>query len=557
MLKLALVVACCAGARKHNDGGARNGSAKIPGRWIGKQRPVRTPAPVAGPVWLAPDDVVDGPLLAPLNGSFPRAFAKVGHRFGARPFRGNDRWLRVALREAKQNRSRVLKVVVLGGSPAAGEGCREPLDGDDDDFAWLYDPRTRGSFATCAWPARLARYLSRVANVTALVFNMAHGGSSSETFLANGEALFREKRKRSAVRTARGAASRWARRKLPPVVDDADLVLLAFLANDFALGCGDTNCFGERSQKGLVDFFRRARSPGPTVALVDAALQRDAVRDNLTAADYKARHRAFAKAVGAPLVDAVYATGGRYPDAREDALADAFALHLAPAARSILDDALRRWAGFGHYAAAYHEWMAACVFYALIAPALDDDDGPGGDDDGAPAAACDEAGEALALCHLAEGAATALDFDVDRGAAETARWRYGEDVPGKPGWVSCNGAHEIAFDVVCERGDLVVGFLESYDPRMGAANVTAAQAGGAVSKVVDGKDLGGSRASIFAMRALTGLAPGAARVTVRVLPRKRLPDGEPKGCASFLATTPTGGVCCLRDKFKLLSLACT
>ena len=449
MLKLALVVACCAGARKHNDGGARNGSAKIPGRWIGKQRPVRTPAPVAGPVWLAPDDVVDGPLLAPLNGSFPRAFAKVGHRFGARPFRGNDRWLRVALREAKQNRSRVLKVVVLGGSPAAGEGCREPLDGDDDDFAWLYDPRTRGSFATCAWPARLARYLSRVANVTALVFNMAHGGSSSETFLANGEALFREKRKRSAIRTARGAASRWARRKLPPVVDDADLVLLAFLANDFALGCGATNCFGERSQKGLVDFFRRARSPGPTVALVDAALQRDAVRDNLTAADYKARHRAFAKAVGAPLVDAVYATGGRYPDAREDALADAFALHLAPAARSILDDALRRWAGFGHYAAAYHEWMAACVFYALIAPALDDDDGPGGDDDGAPAAACDEAGEALALCHLAEGAATALDFDVDRGAAETARWRYGEDVPGKPGWVSCNGAHEIAFDVVC------------------------------------------------------------------------------------------------------------
>ena len=83
MLKLALVVACCAGARKHNDGGARNGSAKIPGRWIGKQRPVRTPAPVAGPVWLAPEDVVDGPLLAPLNGSFPRAFAKVGHRFGA------------------------------------------------------------------------------------------------------------------------------------------------------------------------------------------------------------------------------------------------------------------------------------------------------------------------------------------------------------------------------------------------------------------------------------------------------------------------------------------
>ena len=107
----------------------------------------------------------------------------------------------------------------------------------------------------------------------------------------------------------------------------------------------------------------------------------------MTAADYKARHRAVAKAVGAPLVDAVYATGGRYPDAREDALADAFALHLAPAARSILDDALRRWAGFGHYAAAYHEWMAACVFYALIAPALDDD-GPGGDDDGAPAAAC-------------------------------------------------------------------------------------------------------------------------------------------------------------------------
>ena len=36
----------------------------------------------------------------------------------------------------------------------------------------------------------------------------------------------------------------------------------------------------------------------------------------------------------------------------------AFALHLAPAARSISDDALRRWAGFGHYAAACREWIS-------------------------------------------------------------------------------------------------------------------------------------------------------------------------------------------------------
>ena len=55
MLKLALVVACCAGARKHNDGGARNGSAKLPGRWIGKQRPVRTPAATARAAREQPD----------------------------------------------------------------------------------------------------------------------------------------------------------------------------------------------------------------------------------------------------------------------------------------------------------------------------------------------------------------------------------------------------------------------------------------------------------------------------------------------------------------------
>ncbi|KAH8097636.1 hypothetical protein JL720_534 [Aureococcus anophagefferens] len=410
MLKLALVLACCAGARKHHDGGARNGSAKIPGRWIGKQRP------------------------------------------------------------ARQNRSRVLKVFVLGGSPAAGEGCREPLDGEDDDFAWLYDPRTSGSAATCAWPARLARYLSRVANVTALVFNMAHGGSSSETFLANGEALFRERRKRSAIRTAR--------------------------------------------------------------------------REPLDAPEAAARRRRRA-------VDRRRLRHGRtLPDAHEDALADARA--TSRGARSI-DDALRRWAGFGHYAAAYHEWMAACVFYALIAPALDDDGEPGGDDDGAPGGVR-EAGEALRSA-TRRGRGDGARLRRRSREAETERWRYGEDVAGKPGWVSCNGAHEIAFDVVCDRA--TSSSASCYDPRMGAANVTAAQAGVAVSRVVDGKDLGGSRASIFAMRALTGLAPGAARVTVTVLPRKRLPDGEPRGCASFLATTPTGGMCCLRDKFKLLSLACT
>ena len=434
--------------------------------------------------------------------------------------------------------------------------------------------------SNCSWPGRLARYVAEVAGVPALVVNAARGGASSAAFLANGDAVLRRKYKfrRGDFMTARGNGSQWAARKVGPLVDDADLVLLAFLANDFALGCasdgggggGGGDCFGEASERGLVDFIRRARQPGPTIALVDSALQRDAAHGgNATVAVFKDRHRALARSLNVPLVDAVYGTGGRFVDGRDEALGDAFAFHLAPRLRKILDAALLRWKGFGHFPAAYHEWVAAAVYYALVAPALPEGDEDGGDDDrgddddrGGPQRPCRGEGEALALCHLAAGARTTLDFDVARGAPRRSDgWTYGEDVAGKAGWITCNayeGDSTLAFDVDCDHGDLVVGYLESYDPRMAVVNVTAVPAAASqppVSKVVDSKDP--ALRSVFKLRALAGLGAGRATVLLRVLPRRHIKGRGPAACDSVLSHTPTGGMCCLRDKFKLLSLACT
>ena len=94
--------------------------------------------------------------------------------------------------------------------------------------------------------------------------------------------------------------------------------------------------------------------------------------------------------------------------------------------------------------------------------------------------ACAGEGDALALCHLAQGSASSLVFDDGDGRERLVRagagWAYGEDVAGKPGWNSCGGGDEITFALSCAAGDLVVGFLESHDRRMGVVNVTVAQA---------------------------------------------------------------------------------
>lgn len=134
-----------------------------------------------------------------------------------------------------------------------------------------------------------------------------------------------------------------------------DLVLLGFLANDFALDCeggvGASTCFGAASLRGLVSYFRGARPRDPpTVAIVDTLIQANArSKEQLTPADFRESHRRLARDISAPLVDTVYETGGRFGNATDQAIADYFALHLAPPIRAKLDDALSVRFMFGHY----------------------------------------------------------------------------------------------------------------------------------------------------------------------------------------------------------------
>ena len=125
-------------------------------------------------------------------------------------------------------------------------------------------------------------------------------------------------------------------------------------------------------------------------------------------------------------------------------------------------------------------------------------------------------------------------------------------MPGKSGWVTCDGGGTVSFRVECAAGDVVVGFLQSHDRRMGVANVTVAQGAAARSFLVASWDP--RPRSVYATKALTGLAAGGAVVSLRVLDRNQ--HAGPAGnasCPTFLAAPD----CCHRDKFKLLSLACT
>ncbi len=537
------------------------------------------------PPWLDPRAVA-GPLFSPLNATevcavkdvrkrpglpgcekggpfsaYPRAFVAPGDAYGARPVVGDDRWLARALSEARRNASRVFRVLVVGGSPAAGEGCVDAPVASPR-YAYAKPPKTHGSSSECSWASRLARYLEAflLPRGNFRIANVARGGASSAYFLAGADALFR----RPADLLPKGTST-------PPLADDVDLVLLAFTANDFALGCAEpATCFGAPAARGLSAYFRRGRAGGaPTVAFVDTALQRvSRTPENLTRADFSERHRALARAVGAPLVESMFWNGGTFRDEAEQRKAAAFLnAYLAPALRVALDSMMgpASWKGFGHYGAAYHEWVAATVFYALVAPAAARPTEPAAQPDAAPAVApaapppraCGGGGDALALCHLAnEGAASSLVFDAgpNRGAlvGSPDGWLHGEDVPGKSGWVTCDGGGALSFRVDCAAGDVVVGFLQSHDRRMGVANVTVAQGAAARSFLVASWDR--RPRSVYATKALTGLAAGGAVVSLRVLDRNQ--HAGPRGnasCPTFLAAPD----CCHRDKFKLLSLACT
>lgn len=208
----------------------------------------------------------------------------------------------------------------------------------------------------------------------------------------------------------------------------------------------------------------------------------------------------------------------------------------------------------------YHEWTAATVFHALVRPALfGDARSPDVASGPAPCRGDD------VFCHLSRGAASSFAFDACGtdptspacGAPVVADgWLLGEDVVGKAGWVSCNSNSEISFRMTCAAGDLVLGYLESYDARMGVVNVTATslRTQRTVHRNIDSKKT--AERSIFALSAIPGLSAGPVTVSIRVMQRRHIPVGR-STCASFLSKSAKNGLCCFRDKFKLLSLACT
>ncbi|KAH8043460.1 hypothetical protein JL720_17390 [Aureococcus anophagefferens] len=236
----------------------------------------------------------------------------------------------------------------------------------------------------------------------------------------------------------------------------------------------------------LADYAREARAlapPGQAFTLFVATDDADALRDapRLDAEDLASSRR------HPPLVEHVLERR-RVPGRSEQRRAAAFLnAYLAPALRVALDAMMgpASWKGFGHYGAAYHAVGRRRSSGARRAS--------GGREHGAaeaeaapaaaPAAAAPRAAAATATrsrsaTSRTRGGVVAV-FDAGEPEALVGSpdgWLHGEDVPGKSGWVACDGGGAaISFRVECAAGDVVVGFLQSHDRRMGVASVTVAQ----------------------------------------------------------------------------------
>ena len=132
-------------------------------------------------------------------------------------------------------------------------------------------------------------------------------------------------------------------------------------------------------------------------------------------------------------------------------------------------------------------------------------------------------------------------------------------MPGKFGWLACDGGADaqLAMSVACERGELLVGYLESYHEAMGAVRVRASRRGaGAARELVVDARRADVHESVFRIARLAGLAGDAAEpwwVTFS-------PVGPSAAAASGAAPprrAPNATARCHAGKFKLLTLACT
>lgn len=492
-----------------------------------------------------------GELAARVNGTFGVDYPEARLARALR-WRGSDTRLRTALAAAAKNPNRTFVALVLGGSEAAGAQCESEVPGVRrlGLFAYWKQPGRQGgrkSRPDCAWPARLARYLATVLpNLNFLVVDGAFPGSDTQFSLTTlkSHQLKPFSGDGPAPVSKLGAAT--------PIIDALDLVLIDHTANDLQQP-PDYNVAALRA------LLARYEQLNVATAVVEAALPKTCYYNGCgktggRPAGLWATHVAAANESNTTVVDATDFAGAGPPEY-------AVGLKQAFVGRA-----------FGHFAEDMHEWTAATVFYGLVAPAVR----AGAPDAAAAVAArpvpraCDPSlgAHALALCHLArQPAATQYDFaqtactDVSGcpgRAVAAGRWAWGEDVPGKAGWVTCDGDvnSTLSADLDCDQGDLLVVYLQSYDRRMGRTQVKATPlSGGEARSLVLDSWTPDKKHSVTATAALT-LSRGHYRISLRPLPRasEASPPAKLAPCgAGFLGTR----ACCNRDKFKLLVLECT
>jgi len=434
---------------------------------------------------------------------------------------------------------------------------------DKDDAASLH-----GSEQRCSWSARLARYMGEslfAEHRNFVVFNGAVSAADTSYHLMTAHSNFEERL------TSYPPKGTWARFN-QTLDEDVDLILLDNTANDFQSKSAEDNIGKlEALLRYFLSLHHRKVGSGPTVALVQVPAtnrynQAQGKPGWNGVPHFHAQQRALADIYGIPVVDTVMdniekldAVESRGSDVWLSGAADAEqtarerlkfveSLSMQPLLKNILTNPGAGTKGFGHYNGAYHEWVAATVFYALLSPS----DRIAKAEEAAPplpiprdplhysCGTTTDHGRGAALCHIASGSATLFNFmdqqcdplspstasgfmckpsEAPAALIDPAGWKWGADVLGKNGYVSCdNPATEpgatlgkaLAVTAKCEQGDLIVGYLKSYDRRMGCAEVTARRSTFKRSLIVDSWDPS-THESVYSMAILSGLVSPAPK----------------------------------------------
>ena len=554
------------------------------------------------------------PLYGPLSwygesSTFAEALLEPGDRFGARPIIGDASRLRSSIRKAMnfKKSKKIFKVVVLGGSPAAGGECIRNLHVevpgrnqserfqqtvevggvpgivDAGNFAFFRtssrlksgpDARDKDDAASlqgteqrCSWSARLARYMGETLfaeHRNFVVFNGAVGAADTSYHLLTAHSNFEERL------TSLPPNGTWAQfnRTLD---EDVDLILLDNTANDYQSKSGE-DILGklEALLRYFLSLHHRKAGSGPTVALVQvpATNRYNEAQGKPTwngVPHFHAQQRALADIYGIPVVDTVMDNvemPGAVDSRRSDAWLTGAAnteqtarerldfvnlLPLHPPLKNILTNPGKGTKGFGHYNGAYHEWVAAAVFYALLSPsnkiaraekAVQPLSIPR-DPLHYNCTTTTDHGRGAALCHIASGSVTLFNFmdqqcnplaaneapgfmckpkQAPAALVDPTGWKWGADVAGKNGYVSCDSpstesgatlGKALAVAAKCEQGDLILGYLKSYDRRMGCVEVIARRPPFKRSLLIDAWDPS-THESVYSMAVLSGLVGSSA-----------------------------------------------